>query len=218
MLFSVNHIIQAGGLLAIALVIFAEGALLIGLFLPGDTLLIPAGIWASHHHNQLNIWLLVPVVIIAAIAGYQIGYIIGERAGPKVFIRSGGVLFRADYIPKTQAFLKRHGGKSLILGRFIAVARTLLPIMSGVGKMPKRQFAIYNTLGAITWASSLILASYWIGQRISNVDKYILPVVLIGVGATILGELWVVLRKKESRKQLIKGLGEEYRYFFKRNS
>lgn len=217
MLFSVNHIIQAGGLLAIALVIFAEGALLIGLVLPGDTLLIPAGIWASHHHNQLNIWLLLPIVIIAAIVGYQVGYIIGERAGPKVFTRSGGILFRADYIPRTQDFIDRHGGKSLIVGRFVAVARTLIPVMAGVGRMSKRQYATYNVIGAVLWASLLILGSYWIGQRVSNVDKYILPVVLIGLAATVFGEAWVVLRSKEARRNLAKGLREELNYFFKRN-
>lgn len=203
--------------MAIGLVIFAEGALLIGLFLPGDTLLIPAGIWASHHHNQLNVWLLLPTVIIAAIAGYQVGYIIGERAGPRVFKRSGGVLFRADYIPRTQDFINRHGGKSLVVGRFIAVARTLIPIMAGVGRMSKRQFMIYNIIGAIFWTSSLVLASYWIGQRVSNIDKYILPVVLIGVASTVIGEAWVILRTKEARRNLTQGLREEYRYFFKRD-
>ena len=218
MFFSVDHIIQAGGLLAIALVIFSEGALLIGLFLPGDTLLIPAGIWASHHHNQLNVWLLLVTVIVAAIVGYQVGYVVGERAGPKVFKRSGGVLFRADYIPRTQAFLSKHGGKSLIAGRFIAVVRTLIPIMAGVGKMSRRQFLVFNILGAAFWASTLVLGSYWIGQRINNVDRYILPVVVLGVGLTVAGELWVILRNTKSRKQLFQGLREEYRYFFKKNT
>ena len=213
---SVNHIIQAGGLLAIAAVIFAEGAFLIGFFLPGDTLLIPAGIWASHHSNQLNVWLLWPTVVIAAIAGYQVGYIIGSRAGPRVFKRSGGILFRADYIPRTEAFLEQHGGKSIIAGRFIAVVRTLLPIMAGIGTMSKRRFLIFNTLGAVLWASVLILGSYWIGQRVSNVDHYIVWIVLIGLGVTVFGELWYILRSKASRRQFFKALREEWGYLFRR--
>ncbi|HET7827476.1 MAG TPA: VTT domain-containing protein, partial [Candidatus Saccharimonadales bacterium] len=153
---SADHIIQAGGLLAIGLVIFAEGALLIGLFLPGDTLLIPAGIWASHHGNQLNIGFLLPTVIVASVAGYQVGYLLGERTGPRVFKRSGGILFRADYIPRTEAFLKQHGGKAILAGRFIAVVRTLLPIMAGIGKMPKRRFLFFNISGGVLWCLLLV--------------------------------------------------------------
>jgi len=215
-LINTQYIYQTGGLLAIALVIFAEGALLIGLFLPGDTLLIPAGIWASHHHNQLNIWLLLPTVMIAAVVGYQVGYIVGERAGPKIFTRSGGLLFRADYIPRTQAFLSKHGGKSMILGRFIAVVRTLIPVIAGVGKMPRRQFLTYNIFGAVIWSSVLILTSYWVGQKVSNVDRLIVPIVLIGVGVTVGGELWFVLRSAASRRQFFKALREELAYLFRR--
>ena len=216
MLFSVDHIIQAGGLLAIAAVIFAEGALLIGFFLPGDTLLIPAGIWASHHSNQLDVWLLLPTVIIASIAGYQVGYLVGSRAGPRVFKRSGGILFRADYIPRTQEFLEQHGGKSIVMGRFIAVVRTLLPIMAGIGMMSKRRFLFFNVLGALLWSSVLILGSYWVGQRISNVDKYIVWIVVVGLGLTVFGELWYVLRNKTSRRQFFKALREEWGYLLGR--
>lgn len=215
---SVNHIVQAGGLLAIAAVIFAEGAFLIGFFLPGDTLLIPAGIWASHHGNQLNVWLLLPTVIIASILGYQVGYTVGRRAGPKIFTRSGGILFRADYVPRTEAFLKQHGGKSIIVGRFVAVVRTLLPIMAGIGKMSTRKFLVLNSLGAIAWASVLILGSYWVGQQVNDVDKYIVWIVLIGLGVTVFGELWYVMRNAKSRQQLFSALREEYRYLIKRDS
>lgn len=217
MWFSVNHIIQAGGLLAIAAVIFAEGALLIGFFLPGDTLLIPAGIWASHHSNQLDVWLLLPTVIVASVLGYQVGYMVGSRAGPRVFKRSGGILFRADYIPRTEGFLKEHGGKSIIAGRFIAVVRTLLPIMAGVGKMPKRRFLFLNIVGAVFWSSALILGSYWIGKRIDNVDRLIVFVVIFGLAVTILGELGYILRNKKSRRQFFKALREEWGYLFGRN-
>lgn len=215
-LLNTDHIIQAGGLLAIAAVIFAESGLLIGLILPGDTLLIPAGIWASSHPHQLNIWLLLPAVALAAFVGYQMGYVIGERAGPKLFTRKGGLLFRSDYVPRTKDFIEHHGGKSLLLARYVAVVRTLVPIFAGVGKMPKRRFMIYNFLGSVLWTGTLVLGSYWVGQKINNVDKWIPVIVAVGLVATIGGELWYVLRSAKSRREFIQALREEFDYLFKR--
>jgi len=213
--FSVDHILQAGGILAVALVIFAECGLLVGFFLPGDTLLIAAGIFASQH-RYVNIYFLLPAVILAAIIGYQVGYQIGFRGGPRVFKRKDGLLFRADYIPRTEKFVTHHGGKTMILARFIAIVRTLVPLLAGIGKMRKSTFMFYNIIGAIVWVSGVTLGSYWVGQRVDNVDRYILPVVFIGIGLTAAAEIWVVLRSKESRRQLREGLREEYRYFFKK--
>ena len=215
MFFSVDHILQAGGILAVALVIFAECGLLVGFFLPGDTLLIAAGIFASQH-RYVNIYFLLPAVILAAIIGYQVGYQIGFRGGPRVFKRKDGLLFRADYIPRTEKFVTHHGGKTMILARFIAIVRTLVPLLAGIGKMRKSTFMFYNIIGAIVWVSGVTLGSYWVGQRVDNVDRYILPVVFIGIGLTAAAEIWVVLRSKESRRQLREGLREEYRYFFKK--
>ncbi|MGA3150382.1 MAG: VTT domain-containing protein [Candidatus Saccharimonadales bacterium] len=214
MIFSVDHILQAGGILAVALIIFAECGLLVGFFLPGDTLLIAAGIFASEH--KLNIFALLPVVIIAAIAGYQVGYQIGWRGGPKLFKRKDGLLFREDYIPRTEKYVTRHGGKTMVLARFIAVIRTLVPLVAGIGKMRKSTFLFYNIIGAIIWISSITLGSYWVGNRVENVDRFIIPVVIIGIALTAGAEFWFVLRNKSSRRQLIEGLREEYRYFFKK--
>jgi membrane-associated protein len=215
MIFSVNHILQAGGILAVAAIIFAESGLLVGFFLPGDTLLIAAGIFASQH--KLNIYVLLPVVLVAAVVGYQVGYQIGFRGGPRIFKRNDGLLFRADYVPRTEDFIARHGGKIMVVARFIAVVRTLVPLIAGIGKMRKATFLFYNVLGAIIWTGSITLGSYWIGQRVTNVDKYIVPIVASGVVLTIVVEFWVVLRTRASRRQLISGLREEYRYFFKNN-
>jgi membrane-associated protein len=217
MIFSVDHIIQAGGILAVALIIFAECGLLVGFFLPGDTLLIAAGILASQH-KYVNIFALLPAVLIAAIAGYQVGYQIGLRGGPRVFKRKDGLLFRKDYIPRTEKFVTHHGGKTMILARFIAVVRTLVPLVAGIGKMNKHKFLFYNIVGAIIWTGSITLGSYWVGSRISNVDKLIIPIVVIGIALTAGAEFWFVLRSKQSRRQLIDGLREEYHYFFKKNT
>jgi membrane-associated protein len=216
MFFSVDHIIQVGGTLLVALVIFAESGLLVGFFLPGDTLLIAAGIFAAQH-RYINIYELFPAVLLAAIVGYQVGYQIGSRGGPRVFKRQDGVLFRQDYIPRTEAYIAKHGGKTMIFARFIAVIRTLVPLVAGIGKMPKRTFFFYNVVGAVVWTGTVTLGSYWIGGKIDNVDRFILPIVAIGILLTVGVEFWVVLRTKSSRRQLISGLKEEYRYFFKHN-
>jgi len=214
MLFSVDHILEAGGILAVALIIFAESGLLVGFFLPGDTLLIAAGIFASQ--NKLNIVILQVSVLIAAIIGYHVGYQIGLKGGPRVFKRKDGLLFRADYIPRTEEFVRRHGGKTMILARFIAVVRTIVPLVAGIGRMPKNIFMFFNVVGAVIWTVTLTLGSYWIGRKIDNVDKLIIPIVLIGIVLTVGAEIWVVLRSRESRRRLKEGLLEEYRYFFKK--
>ena len=215
MFFSVDHIIQVGGTLLVASIIFAECGLLVGFFLPGDTLLIAAGILASQH-KYVNIYFLLPAVLLAAIIGYQVGYQIGARGGPRVFRRKDGILFRKDYIPRTERFVTHHGGKTMILARFIAVVRTLVPLVAGIGKMNKHKFLFYNVLGAAVWTGSITLGSYWIGSRISNVDKLIIPIVMVGVVLTAGAEFWFVLRNQSSRRQLVAGLREEYNYFFKK--
>lgn len=214
-LLNVNHILQTGGMVALLAIIFAESGLLVGFFLPGDTLLIPAGILASQH-KFASIYILVPSVAIAAIIGYQVAYAFGRRAGPKVFKRKDGLLFRQDYIPRTQNFVNHHGNKAMILGRFVAVVRTFVPIMAGVGEMPRKQFTFYNIVGGTLWATSLLLSSYWVGQKVDHVDRFIVPIVVIGVVLTVGGEVLFLVRSSSSRKQFAKALREEFAYFFKR--
>jgi membrane-associated protein len=215
MIFSTDHIIQVGGTLLVAGVIFAECGLLVGFFLPGDTLLIAAGIFASQH-QYINIYELFPAVLVAAILGYQVGYQIGFRGGPRIFKRKDGLLFRADYLPRTEVFISKHGGKTMILARYIAVVRTLVPLLAGIGKMPQRTFLTYNVIGSVVWTGSIVFGSFWVGSNFKNVDKYVVWLVLAGILLTAGVEIWVVLRSRKSRRQLIDGLREEYRYFFKR--
>lgn len=214
---SVDHIIQAGGTLLVVLIIFAECGLLVGFFLPGDTLLIAAGIFAAQHKYISSIYVLFPSVLIAAIIGYQVGYQIGTKGGPRVFKRKDGILFREDYIPRTEKFVARHGGKTMVLARFIAVIRTLVPLVAGIGNMPRKTFLFYNIVGAIIWTGTVTLGAYWVGSQIKDVDKYLIPIVIVGIVLTIGGELWVVLRSKDSRRQIVVGLREEINYFFNRN-
>ena len=136
-----DHIVQAGGILLVALIIFAETGLLVGFFLPGDTLLIAAGIYAAAHHHQVPLWALLPAVAAASILGYEVGYKIGKAAGPRFFTRQDGLFFRQEYVTRTTDFFERHGGKSVILARFVAVVRTVVPLVAGMGKMDRKFFS-----------------------------------------------------------------------------
>lgn len=214
MIFSPETIVQSGGLIVITLVIFAETGLLVGFFLPGDTLLVAAGIFAAQ--GNLPLGLLLISMAVAATAGYQLGYVIGEKAGPKVFKRKDGVLFREEYIAKTQDFFTRHGTKTVLLARFVPVVRTVAPLVAGVGGMDKRKYFLWNIAGAVLWTTGLTLAAYWLGKRIPDLDKIILPLLLLAMIATTGSILVEVLRSRTRRAALVRAFKEEFRYLFKK--
>lgn len=201
---SVNHIIATGGLLAVGLIVFAESGLLIGFFLPGDTLLFSAGIFASQ--GKLPLIPLLVTVVLSAIIGYQVGYIIGERAGPILFKRKGSWLFDREYVDRAQAFFDKHGGKAIIMARFVAIVRTLVSVLAGIGKMDRRRYFIYNVIGATLWGISVTLLGFWLGKSVPNIDHYILPVVLLAVVLTAGGPIIHLLRQKRVRDHLLKSL------------
>jgi membrane-associated protein len=209
---SVDAIVASGGILAIALIVFAESGLLLGFFLPGDTLLVAAGIFAAQGTMPLEI--LLPTVTLAAIAGYQLGYVIGLRAGPRFFNRQGGVLFRQEYTHRAQAFFGKHGGKAIVLARFVAVIRTVVPVLAGVGKMSAREFTFYNITGALVWVVGLILGSYWLGSRFPNLDKIILPMLLAAIILTVGSLLWKLGSTAQKRRELGAAIAEEFSYLF----
>jgi membrane-associated protein len=211
----VNHIIQTGGLLAILLIIFAETGLLLGFFLPGDTLLIAAGIFASQ--GKLPLAPLLILTPVAAMLGYQMAYKIGEQAGPKLFHRDDGVLFRMEYVTRTEDFINKHGGKAILLARFIVVVRTVIPLVAGMGKMDKNKFLFFNITGSIIWTTSVILAAFWLGHKIPNLDKYLIALVILAMVITTGGGLIEALRTKSRRVALKNALRDEFFYFFKRS-
>jgi membrane-associated protein len=215
MFLDVNNIIQTGGLLAILLIIFAETGLLLGFFLPGDTLLIAAGIFASQ--GKLPLAPLLILTPVAAMLGYQMAYKIGEQAGPKLFHRDDGVLFRMEYVTRTEDFIKKHGGKAILLARFIVVVRTVIPLVAGMGKMDKNKFLFFNITGSIIWTTSVILAAFWLGHKIPNLDKYLIALVILAMVITTGGGLIEALRTKSRRVALKNALRDEFFYFFKRS-
>ncbi len=199
-MFNIEHILEVGGLLLVGIIIFAESGLLIGFLLPGDSLLFTAGFFAGQ--GKLPLFGLLGTIIASTIIGYQIGYIIGEKGGPKVFTKNDGIFFRKEYVDKTESFFKKHGNKTILLARFVPIVRTFVSVMAGVGQMDKRAYFIYNVLGAFLWAGSVTLAGYFLGSKIPSLDKYIELTIVIAVLATFGFTLIHALKDPRSRKLL----------------
>ncbi len=197
---SIDEAILGTGLIAIGATVFAESGLLIGFFLPGDTLLFGAGLLASQ--GTFNIWVLIAVVIAAAIVGDNVGYSIGRRAGPRMFKRKDGILFHQDQLQKAEAFYEKHGGKTIILARFVPIVRTFAPVVAGASKMPRERFMIYNVAGAIVWGAGVTLAGYWLGQRMPWLEDYIDPVIIGIIVISIASALIHLLRDKNTRQAI----------------
>ncbi len=177
-MFNIEQLIASGGILLIAAIVFAESGLLIGFFLPGDTLLFGAGLAASQGRFSL-LWLML-AVITAAILGDNVGYSIGRRSGHRIFSKKDSILFHKDYIKRAEDFYEQHGGKTIILARFIPIVRTFAPVVAGVGKMPRQKFVFYNIFGGIFWGAGMIMLGYFVGNKIPHLDEYI-DLVLLGV-------------------------------------
>jgi membrane-associated protein len=159
------------GYIAIFLIVFAESGLFFGFFLPGDSLLLVAGVAAAA--GQLDIRILIPLIFIAAIAGDQVGYWMGNTYGRKLFDRGNSSLFKKEYITRSEAFFAKYGQKTIILARFVPIVRTFTPILAGVGNMPYPVFLIYNVIGAILWGVGVTLAGYGLANTIPNLDQYL---------------------------------------------
>lgn len=196
-MFDINQIIESGGLLLIALIVFAESGLLIGFFLPGDTLLLGAGILASQ--GQPPIGWLIAVVIIAAVVGDNVGYEIGKRTGKRIFNKKDSLLFRQDHVFRAEKFYNRHGGKTIIIARFTPFVRTFAPVVAGVGNMPHRRFFFFNVVGGILWGAGVPLLGYWFGSKVPHLEKYIHLVLITVVLASIGFSIFHILKDAKMR-------------------
>lgn len=206
--FDLNQILPTIGYLGIFAIVFAESGLLIGFFLPGDSLLFTAGFLASQ--NIFNIWVLAIISFIAAVLGDSVGYMFGHKVGKKIFHRKDSILFHKDNILKAQKFYEEHGKKTIILARFMPIVRTFAPIVAGVGDMHYQTFLSYNIIGGFIWAVGLSVAGYFLGKSIPNVDKYLLPIIILIVVASVAPSAYHVLKEKENREQIIKLLKKPF--------
>ena len=195
-----DQLIASGGILLVALIVFAESGLLIGFFLPGDTLLISAGFLAAQNKISI-IWLIVSVVL-AAIIGDNVGYFIGKKTGKKMFKKSGSIIFDPDHIQKAEMFYEKHGGKTIILARFVPIIRTFAPMVAGIGNMRRRSFSAYNAIGATLWGGGVTLFGYLAGKKLGraiNIDKYLLPFFLFITLFTLAPTLYHIFREQKYR-------------------
>src|SRR3990167_9530725 len=214
MIFDAETIILAGGLLAIAFIIFGESGLFFGFLFPGDTLLLTAGFFAAQ--DKLPIVPLIAVIVLAAILGDNVGYQTGRRFGPKIFKREDGIFFRQDYVAKAQRFYDKHGGKTIIIARFFPAIRTFAPIVAGVGKMRWSYFAAYNVVGALLWGIGVTMFGYLLGSAAPDIDQYLLLGVLTVGHVILFFTLYQIFKNPVTRQRLRKALGEEFRHFFRR--
>lgn len=189
-------------LIIVGVIIFAESGLLVGFFLPGDTLLFSVGFFAAQGHVPLAAALLV--IFVCAVVGDNVGYTIGRRLGPRLFKKKDGIVFRQSYVARAEAFYEKHGGKTIILARFVPVVRTFAPMVAGVGKMPRQRFVLYNIVGAGVWTGLVVMLGYWFG---SLIDPHVMEkFILLAVGGAMLLSfgpmIWHVIGDAETRKRL----------------
>ncbi len=200
-----HEILKNIGLLGIFAMIFAESGLLVGIFLPGDSVLFSAGVLASQ--GWFNIWLLALGSFVAAVAGDAVGYTFGRRVGRRLYERPDSRWFKRRHLAAAEVFYEKHGGKAIVLARFLPVVRTLAPIVAGMSAMRYPRFAAFNVIGGVLWAIGLTTAGYVLGESIPNIDHYLLPIIaviilisgaptLIHLATTQRAEIVAVLRRR----------------------
>ena len=193
-LYNLKELIRWGGYVVLTAIVFAETGLLIGFFLPGDSLLVTAGVIAAT--GELNIVVLNILLSAAAIVGDSVGYAIGRKTGPRIFTRQKSLFFAKDHLLRTKAFYERHGGKTIVLARFMPFARTFAPVVAGVGEMEYKRFLSYNVFGGIGWVMSMTLIGYFLGTAIPDIDNHIHMVVAIVIFLSILPGIIEVIRHR----------------------
>jgi membrane-associated protein len=176
------------GYIGMPLIIFAETGLLIGIFLPGDSLLVTAGFLASQ--GYFNVWLLGTLLNIAATAGNQSGYWLGRTAGPRIFAREESRFFKKKYVQRAHDFYARHGGKTIIIARFVPIVRTFAPVIAGVGRMRYRTFVMFDVIGGVLWIWSTLLIGYFIPRWIPGAKDHIEQVILAVILLSLLPGVW----------------------------
>ena len=192
-----DQLVTWAGYAGLTIIVFCETGLLAGFFLPGDSLLVTAGLVASQ--GTLDYFVLNGLLIAAAILGDSTGYLIGYLVGPKLFKKEDSLFFKKKYLEKTHHFFEKYGGKTIILARFVPIVRTFAPTVAGVGRMAYRKFIAYNVIGGALWVFSMLLIGYFLGHTIPNIEKHLHLVIAIVIVVSFLPLLneW---RKSRSKK------------------
>lgn len=191
-------------------IVFAETGLAIGFFLPGDSLLVVCGLFAAA--GKLNLWLMWGLLFVAAVVGDAVGYYSGRKVGPAIFSRPKSRFFNPNHLKKAHAFYEKHGGKTIIIARFVPIVRTFAPIVAGAAEMTYRQFAIYNVVGGLAWVTSMLFAGYFLGGLVEQfvrsvfgiegflLEDHIDKVVIVVVILSILPIIFEYIKARRERK------------------
>ena len=198
-LLNAREIIQWGGTVGLTFVIFAETGLLFGFFLPGDSLLVTAGLLAATM-GVFNVWTLGLLLTAASILGNAVGYYIGKVAGPRLFTRENSLLFNKKHLIRAHEFYERHGGKTIVIARFMPIVRTFVPVVAGMAQMEYRRYTVYNVVGGIAWIWSMLLIGYFLGRYIPGIDRHIELVIIGVVFVSILPGIIGWLKSRSSAK------------------
>ncbi|CAN5295825.1 VTT domain-containing protein [soil metagenome] len=202
----IETLLAKGGLfvyVGLIFIVFAETGLAVGFFLPGDSLLVVAGLFAAT--GKLNVFILLVSLFLAAVVGDAVGYYSGAKLGPKLFARQKSLLFRPSHLQQAHEFYEKYGGKTIIIARFVPIVRTFAPIVAGAAQMPYRQFVVFNVLGGFLWVFSMILAGYFLGSILQSrfgisLDEHIEWVVIIVVALSLLPPVIEYLKSRREKK------------------
>ena len=207
--FDLITLIKTVGYLGLFVITFAESGLLIGFFLPGDSLLFTAGFLASQ--GFLNIAILMTVSFLGAITGDSVGYAFGKKIGPMIFTKEDSLLFHKDHLQRAKMFYERYGSKTIVVARFMPIVRTFAPILAGVGNMHYGTFVFYNIFGGALWSFGLSGLGYYLGNTIPNIDRYLLPIIagiiILSVSPTAIH----ILHNKEYRAQIMRSISRTWK-------
>ena len=195
----VKELVRWGGYIGLTSIIFAETGLLIGFFLPGDSLLVTAGLLASQPQFGLNVWLLGALLTVASVLGNAVGYGIGRASGPRLFTREESLFFKPRYLRQAHAFYERHGGKTVIIARFMPIVRTFVPVVAGAAAMNYAKYTYYNVVGGVAWIWGLLLIGYFLGRYIPGIDEHIEKVIIVVVALSLMPALvaWVKAKRRQ---------------------
>ncbi len=197
-IYDVESLVRVGGLAGLAMIVFIETGLLVGFFLPGDSLLVTAGLFAAR--GDLNVVYLILVLSLAAIVGDTVGYNIGARTGPKLFSRPDSLLFNRKHLISTREFYERHGPFTIVIARFVPIIRTFAPVVAGIGAMEYRRFLAYNVVGGIGWVLVTVLGGYFLGQMVPNIHDHLHKVIAIVIVLSLLPAIIKVARERLRRE------------------
>jgi membrane-associated protein len=194
-----KHLVTEGGYIALTIIIFAENGLLAGFFLPGDSLLITAGILIGSGAVALSFPLLSILLIAAAVIGEGTGYYIGRSLGPRLYNKPDSRFFKREHLMRTHEFYEKHGGKTIVLARFIPIVRTFVPVVAGAANMDVKRFMLFNVIGGVIWILAGLLLGLWLGQVIPNIERYLYLVIGAVIVLSMLPPAIEWLRRRRSK-------------------